>query len=148
MTTFSANLKALREKAFGDGLSQAALCAKMDNFSQPLYSKYESGKTIPSPATAERLAKGLGVTVDDLKLPTVAERAPRQNHKPMKRRQRRAVLTKAVLAHGNSRAHSALGDYELRVADPAGRHVTIKTSRDFLSKVTLPNMFALLDAGV
>lgn len=84
-TSFADSLRALRAKA---ELSQAALCEKAGKFSQPLLSKYESGKAMPSPKTAYRLAKALGVEVGELNVPAKAVAASNGHAKPVSVRKR------------------------------------------------------------
>lgn len=52
----------LRTVRLSQGLSQGALASRL-GVSQPVVSKWESGRCAPVPATVERLAHALGVTL-------------------------------------------------------------------------------------
>jgi len=62
MSTFADNLKAAREAA---GLTQVDAAGRA-GISQPLWSQYERGKTMPSVEQARRLAEAVGAMLVDL----------------------------------------------------------------------------------
>jgi transcriptional regulator with XRE-family HTH domain len=63
MSRFGLNLRALRERA---GLTQEALARRMQQKKPAPISLWETGESIPSPKTIERLAKALDCTTMDL----------------------------------------------------------------------------------
>jgi transcriptional regulator with XRE-family HTH domain len=63
MSRFGLNLRALRERA---GLTQEALARRMQQKKPAPISIWETGDSIPSPKTIEKLAKALDCTTMDL----------------------------------------------------------------------------------